>query len=123
MRSIVLRCVLLAMAPAVGLCDGYFRCGQSLVSADVSVAELLQKCGNPSTERVSLVDAHNEYGVKVATVKVETWRYDRGTRAAAMIVTVVDGKIEKIESEANDARQSESDDVSRAAGRGEGEQQ
>ena len=54
------------------------------------------------------MNAHNEYGVKVATVKVETWRYDRGTRAAAMIVTVVDGKFEKIETEASDARQSES---------------
>jgi hypothetical protein len=108
MRYIVFRCVLLAMAPAVATCDDYFRCGQSLVSADVSVAELVQKCGNPSSKRVSFVDVHNEYGVQVATAKVETWRYDRGTRAAAMIVTVVDGKIEKIESEAADAHQSES---------------
>jgi hypothetical protein len=107
MRSIVLRCVLLAMAPAVALCDGYFRCGQSLVSADVSVAELLQKCGNPSTTRVSFVDIHTENGIKVGTSKIETWRYDRGTRASAMIVTVADGKIEKIESEV-DARESES---------------
>jgi hypothetical protein len=107
MKYIVFRCVLLAMAPAVGTCDGYFRCGQSLVSAEVSLAELLQKCGNPSSERVSYVDVRNEYGAKVGTSTVETWRYDRGTRASAMIVTVVDGKIEKIESEA-DARESES---------------
>jgi hypothetical protein len=107
MRYIAFPCVLLALAPAVAICDGYFRCGSSLVSADVSVAELLKKCGNPSSERVSYVDVRNEYGVKVGTSTVETWRYDRGTRASAMIVTVVDGKIEKIESEA-DARESES---------------
>jgi hypothetical protein len=106
MRSIVFRCVLLAMAPAVAFCDGYFRCGQSLVSAEVSVAELLQKCGNPSSQRITYVDVRNEYGAKVGTSTVETWRYDRGTRASAMMVTVVDGKIERIESEA-DARESE----------------
>jgi hypothetical protein len=102
MRHIAFSCVLLALAPAVGTCDGYFRCGQSLVSAEVSVTELLQKCGSPSSERISYVDVRNEYGVKVGTSTVETWRYDRGPRQFAMIVTVVDGKIEKIESEVHD---------------------
>jgi hypothetical protein len=64
-RHIAFSCVLLALAPAVGTCDGYFRCGQSLVSAET----------------------------------VETWRYDRGSRQFAMIVIVVDGKIENIASE------------------------
>jgi hypothetical protein len=91
----------------VGICDGYFSCGQSLVSAEVSVAELRQKCGSPSSERISYVDVRNEYGVKVGTSTVETWRYDRGSRQFAMIVTVVDGKIEKIESEVH-ARESKS---------------
>jgi hypothetical protein len=98
MRYIALRCVLLALTPAVAIGDGYFRCGQSLVSAEVSVAELVQKCGNPSSTQVSYVDVRNEYGAKVGTSTVEIWRYDRGTRAAAMLVTVVDGKIEKIKS-------------------------
>ncbi len=107
MRHIAFPCVLLALAPAVGTCDGYFRCGQSLVSAEVSVAELLQKCGSPSSERTSYVDVRNEYGVKVGTSAVETWRYDRGSRQFAMIVTVVDGKIKTIESEVH-ARESKS---------------
>ena len=98
-RHIAFSCVLLALAPAVGTCDGYFRCGQSLVSAEMSVVELLQKCGSPSSEQVSYVDVRNEYGVKVGTSTVETWRYDRGSRQFAMIVIVVDGKIENIASE------------------------
>ena len=98
-RHIAFPYVLLALAPAVGTCDGYFRCGQSLVSAEMSVVELLQKCGSPSSEQVSYVDVRNEYGVKVGTSTVETWRYDRGSRQFAMIVIVVDGKIENIASE------------------------
>ncbi len=99
MRLSVFRCAVLALVPALAFGDDYFRCGQSLISPDVSVAELIQKCGNPTSKRVSFVAAHNEYGYTVATVKVETWRYDRGARAAAMVVTVTDGKIQKIESE------------------------
>jgi hypothetical protein len=98
-RHIALPCVLLTLALAVGTGDGYFRCGQSLVSAEMSVVELLQKCGSPSSEQVSYVDVRNEYGVKVGTSTAETWRYDRGSRQFAMIVIVVDGKIEKIASE------------------------
>jgi hypothetical protein len=40
---------------------------------------------------------HNEHGVVVGTSKTEIWRYDRGSMAAAMIVTIVDGQIQSIE--------------------------
>jgi Protein of unknown function (DUF2845) len=106
MRHIILWCLALALIPAVGLCDGYFRCGSSLVSAEMSLAELAQKCGYPSSTETSIVDVRNEYGAKVGTSTVETWRYDRGSRAAAMLVKVVDGKIESIKDESFDARQS-----------------
>jgi hypothetical protein len=106
MRGIVLPCVLLAFVPRVGIGDGYFRCGSSLVSAEMSVAELVQKCGYPTSTETSIVDVRNEYGVKVGKSTIEIWRYDRGTRAAAMLVKVVDGKIENIRDESFDARQS-----------------
>ena len=108
MRHIIFPCLLLALAPTVGTCDGYFRCGSSLVSADLSVAELLQKCGPPSSTHTSILDIRNENGAKVGTSTVEIWRYDRGTRAAAMLVKVVDGKIENIKDEPSDHRQSKS---------------
>lgn len=104
-RYVAISCAWFALTPAAGICDGYYRCGSSLVSAEVSVAQLLQKCGNPSSTRVSYVDVRNEFGAKIGISTVETWRYDRGTRAAAMLVTVVDGKIEKVKSESADAGQ------------------
>jgi hypothetical protein len=91
--------VVLAIAPSVAVCDGYFRCGSGLVSADTPVSELLQKCGEPSSKKVSIQDVFGSEGRKLGTTRVETWRYDRGSRAAAMIVTVVDGKVQSIESE------------------------
>jgi len=94
--------VLLVLIPSAGICDGYFRCGSSLVSSDTSVAELLKKCGEPSAKKISVEDAFGPNGQKTGTTRVETWRYDRGSRAAAMIVRVVDGKIESIKGESED---------------------
>lgn len=99
--------VLLAMAPTAGLCDGYYRCGSWLVSSDTPLAELLKKCGEPTSKQVSIEDVTGEYGQKLGTTRVETWRYDRGSRAAAMIVKVVDGKLESIKSESADDRSGE----------------
>jgi hypothetical protein len=89
--------VLLLLAPVGATADGYFRCGNSLVSADVSVVELVKKCGEPTSRQVSTEDVHNHEGYKIGTTTTEVWRYDRGSRAAPMIVTIVDGKIRSIE--------------------------
>jgi hypothetical protein len=101
MRPSVILCVLAALSPGVAACDE-FRCGQWLVSSELSVAELLAKCGEPSSRKVSTqeVRAHALAGgvVNVGTTTTEVWRYDRGSKAQGMIVTVVDGKIQGIES-------------------------
>jgi len=89
--------VLAALVPGLSFADGYYRCGSSLVSADSSVAELLKKCGKPSSQQSVTSDVYAENHVKVGTMTTETWRYDRGTTAPPMIVTIVDGKIQSIE--------------------------
>ena len=96
MRVTTAVCVLLVIAPGVCVSDENFRCGSWVVSADISVADLLKKCGNPTSQQVSTQD-DLDYGIKVGTWTIEKWRYDRGSRAAAMIVTIVNGKIRSIE--------------------------
>jgi hypothetical protein len=93
---------LLLLTPTAGLCDGYFRCGQWLVSSDTTLAELLKKCGEPSSKKVSVQDIVGNYGQRLGKTRIETWRYDRGPRAAAMIVKVIDGKVDSIEGESGD---------------------
>jgi Protein of unknown function (DUF2845) len=78
-----------------------FRCGQRIATADMTVAELLEACGEPTTKDVEIVDVYgpNTQGagnIKRGTVTVETWTYDRGSQASAMIVTVEDGMIKKM---------------------------
>jgi|HubBroStandDraft_6_1064221.scaffolds.fasta_scaffold1448341_1 hypothetical protein len=107
-RRLALPLALLALAPGAVLADGYFRCGSSLVSAEMSTEELIQKCGYPTSTESSTTDVRNAYGAKVGKSTVETWRYDRGTRAAAMIVKVVDGKVESIRDESSGAPPSQS---------------
>lgn len=79
-----------------------FRCGQHIASRDMSVEELLEKCGEPGQKTVELVDVYgpNASGagnIKRGTVTVEKWTYDRGSQAAAMVVTIEDGKIKSME--------------------------
>lgn len=97
MRIATTICALLVLIPQICAADGTFRCGSWLVSADSSVADLLKKCGKPTSQEVSTSDVRNEHGVKVATSTTEIWRYDRGTVAPPMVVTIVDGQIQSIE--------------------------
>lgn len=91
-------CAVLVMVPRVSISDESFRCGRWVVSADISVADLLKKCGKPSSRKVHTEEVYNaEVGAIVGTTTTETWRYDRGSRAAPMIVTIVDGQIRSME--------------------------
>jgi hypothetical protein len=101
MKPATLICMLAALLPASATSDELFRCGQWLVSAEMPVAELLKKCGEPSSKEVSSEDIRSHVvgggTEKIGTTTKEVWRYDRGSRASPMIVTIVDGKIESME--------------------------
>jgi len=91
--------VLVFAPPAVA--EG-FRCGQRIATPDMTVDELLEACGEPTAKDVEIVDVYgpNTQGagnMKRGTVTVETWTYDRGSQAFAMVVTIEDGKIKKME--------------------------
>ena len=84
----------------IGASAETFRCGQSIITTETSVSELIHKCGEPTSResRVEDVKARNRHGlmVKLGETTTETWTYDRGSRAAPMVVTIVDGAIKKI---------------------------
>lgn len=94
-------CALLSITPNISAGDELFRCGSSLVSTELSVAELLQKCGEPSSRQVSTQDVRSHVvgggTEKLGTTTTEVWRYGPGSVASGMIVTIVDGKIQSIE--------------------------
>lgn len=79
-----------------------FRCGQWIATADMSVEELLQKCGEPTQRSTETIDVYGPSvsgggRVKRGTSTIETWTYDRGSQAAPMVVTIVDGEIKSME--------------------------
>ena len=78
-----------------------FRCGQRIASPDMSVDELIEACGEPTQRSVENVDVygHSSSGgrIKTGTSVVEKLTFDRGSQAAAMVVTVVDGRIRSME--------------------------
>ena len=78
-----------------------FRCSQWIASPDMSVEELLDKCGAPATKTVETIDVHGPATsgagrVKRGTSTIETWTYDRGSQSFAMVVTIVDGRIKSM---------------------------
>lgn len=91
----------IAMIAGVAHADETIRCGKWVVNSSLSVAELVAKCGEPTAKesREEEVRARNVNGgtYRVGTTVVETWTYDRGSRAAPIRVTIVDGKIQAIE--------------------------
>jgi len=91
---------LLAMASAAHADS--MRCGKWVVTSDVTVQELVSKCGEPAAKDVATRDIYGPGAAAGRTRKVgisttEYWTYDRGSRAFRMIVTIVDGKVASIE--------------------------
>lgn len=102
-RQHVLPALVLACAGAVSqpAHAETFRCGQWIASKDMSVEELLDKCGEPTSKSVEVIDVYaaTPAGGRnwVGKSTIETWTYDRGSQAFAMIVTIVDGVIKTME--------------------------
>lgn len=79
-----------------------FRCGKWLITAEMTVNELVNKCGEPTsreskTEDVKARNQNNGLMVTVGETTTERWTYDRGSQAAPMVVIIVDGEIKSIE--------------------------
>jgi hypothetical protein len=82
--------------------DESFRCGKWVVTSSASVSELLEKCGQPvnrqsRTQDVMVRNANTGLMMKTGETVTETWTFDRGTQAAAMVATIVDGRIKSLE--------------------------
>jgi hypothetical protein len=92
---------LLMLVSAGAYADETFRCGRWVVSSDLTVTELRQRCGEPARIERSREDVYvknqNHPGThRSGVVETEVWTYSRGTQAAPMVVTIVDGKIKHI---------------------------
>ena len=97
--ALAVLCGILAL-PAVA--DENFRCGKWIASSAMTPAELAEKCGPPTlhesrTEDVLVRNRNTGLMIKTGETRIETWTYDRGTQAAPMVVTIVDGRIKSID--------------------------
>ena len=82
--------------------DEAFRCGTWVITSEMTVSEISAKCGPPAsrtsrTEDVRVRNKRTGLMMKAGTTTIETLTWNRGTRAAEMVVTVVDGTIKSID--------------------------
>lgn len=100
MRPLALAAFALLAMPLAATADS-MRCGSKIVNETSRAAEILEKCGEPQQKdvRTEPIMAKNPagYAYKVGEQVVERWRYQRSSRALPMVVTVVDGKVIKLE--------------------------
>ena len=78
-----------------------FRCGQYIAFYNMSIEELLEKCGkrrSRSSRSTSIGPTRGAGNLERGTITVEKWTYDHSSQAAAMIVTIKD-KIKWIDGE------------------------
>ena len=99
LRSLI--AVIAALLPLAASAET-FRCGKWIIDTDTSIEELMQKCGAPSkqeskTEEIKARNRINGLWVHTGETTTETWTFDRGSRAAPMVVTIIDGQIKRIE--------------------------
>jgi hypothetical protein len=103
MMRIAFAIAFLAAISAAGSANAdSFRCGQRIATEDMTVEELLEACGEPTSRTVETVDiygpnVHGAGNVKRGTSTVEKLTYDFGPQTFDMIVTIVDGEIQGIE--------------------------
>ena len=88
----------LAAAPASA---ETFRCGNWIATTEMSVQELLEKCGEPTSKSVEVIDVsgpnvHGAGSIQRGKTTLEEWTYER-QQSFTMVVTIVDGKIKSIE--------------------------
>jgi hypothetical protein len=102
LRLIVALTALSGIVAIPALADENFRCGKWIASSDMTPAQLAEKCGPPTlhesrTEDVMVRNRNTGLMQKTGETRIETWTYDRGARAAPMVVTIVDGRIKSID--------------------------
>lgn len=77
------------------------RCGKWVVNETASVAEILEKCGEPQKKDVSSEDVYSKNTLgethKIGVKVTQLWRYQASNRVIPMLVTIVDGDVVSIE--------------------------
>lgn len=104
MRQVI--CVLIAAtAFTSAFADESMRCGNALVDKTATVAELLAKCGEPTSKESKTEDVRAPTGrggmALIGTTTIERWTYAPSNRQFPRVVTIVDGKIKSIETVTN----------------------
>ena len=89
--------VLVLMSAAPAAADA-LRCGQSVVTEGLRDFEVLERCGEPLTQRTRTeVRGYDVGPVDLYYVVVEEWVYDPGARKLRRLLRFEDGELVLIE--------------------------
>lgn len=94
-------CVL-ALAVPFAHADESMRCGRWIIDSEVTLVDLVAKCGEPASKQIDTTEIRqrNANGVGTrpgGTTTTELWFYERGPGSFTMVVKIVDGKVKSID--------------------------
>ncbi len=100
MRYLIGVIALASLASVSSRANESVRCGNAIVTSEVTLEQLVEKCGEPSSKKVTEEEIRaSNVGAgthSAGTTVREVWTYDRGSNAFAIVVTIIDGKIKSI---------------------------
>ena len=100
MRSNISALIVLSLISASAPAES-MRCGSSIVDETTSAAMILKKCGEPQSKQVRTEDVYApalQGGTrKNGTRTIEVWIYQRSSGSLPMAVTIIDGKVTRVE--------------------------
>jgi hypothetical protein len=95
MRFIFLAITLIVSAIPPALADDSLRCGSKLVRIGMSMEDVQEYCGSPSSSSIENQNVHSGNRV-VGTTQIHTWHYDRGAGQRTAVLEFDQEKLRSI---------------------------
>lgn len=94
-RSSLVLCVGVLLPGAATADDGPFRCGSRIIDNGMTLDQVFQACGAPTSQRVEYRDVRSANNRVLGTTEIQRWTY--AAYSATRVLVFVDDRLQSIE--------------------------
>jgi len=89
--AVIVGCQLATTATA----DGPFRCGSKIIDAGMTLAEVLEYCGEPTSKTTEVQEVRSSNNRILGTTEIHRWTYE--SYSATRVLVFVEDTLQSIE--------------------------